>query len=235
MKIIPIAVLSCLFVTEGSGAVILYSFTGSSGNEPVFPVDSSPEGGGLSDFSRGTGIQPSSKSGAFSAKSWTTQSSLDTSDYFSFTLSPDAGQSFSLTRLELDERRSGTGIREWSVRSSLDLFSTDLGVFSVPDNSDVRRSQTLSLGDAFSRLTQPVEFRVFAYSAESSVGTWWVDNVQGTVTFSAVPEPEEYATVSALILLGLAIHRRQKNRELVSNQPSTSSKARPVICIGGLS
>jgi hypothetical protein len=42
-------------------------------------------------------------------------------------------------------------------------------------------------------------------SSYSTSGTWRFDNVN----FSAVPEPEEYAALSALTLLGLGFWRRR--------------------------
>jgi hypothetical protein len=44
-------------------------------------------------------------------------------------------------------------------------------------------------------------------SSYSTAGTWRLDNV----SFSAVPEPEEYAAISALGLLGFGFWRRHKN------------------------
>lgn len=82
-----------------------------------------------------------------------------------------------LTQLRLDERRSGTGIRTWSVRSSLDAFATDLAVFNVPDDTNTRTDQTINLGAAFMNLTSSVEFRIYGYLAEASGGTWRVDNI----------------------------------------------------------
>ncbi|MEY4326275.1 MAG: hypothetical protein RIS24_2446, partial [Verrucomicrobiota bacterium] len=44
-------------------------------------------------------------------------------------------------------------------------------------------------------------------SSYSTSGTWRFDNVN----FSAVPEPEEYAALSALALLGLGFWRRRRS------------------------
>ncbi|NBP24305.1 MAG: PEP-CTERM sorting domain-containing protein [Proteobacteria bacterium] len=44
-------------------------------------------------------------------------------------------------------------------------------------------------------------------SSYSTSGTWRFDNV----TFSAVPEPEEYAAISALALVGWGLWRRRRH------------------------
>lgn len=44
-------------------------------------------------------------------------------------------------------------------------------------------------------------------SSYSTSGTWRFDNVN----FSAVPEPEEYAALSALALLGFGLWRRRRS------------------------
>jgi hypothetical protein len=83
-----------------------------------------------------------------------------------------------ITSIELDERRSATGIRDWQVRSSLDSFVTSLGGYNVPDNTSWRCDQSVSLGASFQGLTSTVTFRIYGYNAEASTGTWRIDEIQ---------------------------------------------------------
>lgn len=99
--------------------LIMFSFNGAGGNEATFAVDSQPANGTVSAMSRGSGLNPSSGSGTFSSRSWSTNSTVDLTDYYRFSITPSNGYQLDLTSLELDERRSGTGIRQWSVRSDL--------------------------------------------------------------------------------------------------------------------
>jgi hypothetical protein len=169
--------------------IITYSFTGADGDEATFAVDSQPSDGTASDMGRGSGVNPSSNAGTFSASSWST-GGLDVDDYFTFSLTPDPGFQLSLTELQLDERRSGTGIRDWSIRSSLDAFAADIGTaFSVPDNTSTRTDQSIDLtGGMFEDLTSAIEFRIFGYNAEGGGGTWRLDNVDLFGTITPVPE-----------------------------------------------
>jgi hypothetical protein len=120
-----------------------------------------------------------------------------------------------LTQLVLDERRSSTGIRNWSVRSSLDSFASDLHEFSVPDNDSTRTGQTINLSSLFADVAEGIEFRVYGYAAEASGGTWRIDNVklEGSVQpVLAVPDGGSSAILLALPLLGLWTLRRLSTR-----------------------
>lgn len=153
----------------------IYSFNNAAGNEVTFPVDVQPQNATFSDMSRGSGITASLASGAFSASGWST-ATLDADDYFEFTLTPAGGFSLTLTNLSFAERRSSTGPRELAVRSSLDAYTANLATLSVPDDT-ATRTQTVPLGGGFSSQSGPVTFRLYAYAAESSNGTWRIDNV----------------------------------------------------------
>ncbi len=201
-----------LFAMHGHAALINFSFNGSSGNEISFAPDSQPNHLIVSAMTRGSGVTPQSNADTFSGKSWTSASSLDPNDYFSFSITPESGYALSLTSLILDEQRSGTGIRNWSVRSSLDSFSSDLATFSVPDNTSLRSDQTTTLGGAFTDLPSSIEFRIYGYNAEGSAGTWRLDNVRvnGSLTSAAVSVPESLPTgFSSLAVCGFVFFSRK--------------------------
>ena len=201
-RTVSLLIVASIFICNFlSAQLITYSFTGAAGNEVAFAVDSQPGDGVASDMGRGNGVNASAAAGTFSASSWST-GGLDVDDYFTFSLTPDPGFKLSLTELQVDERRSGTGIRDWSLRSSLDVFATDIGTaFSVPDNTSTRSDQSIDLtGGLFDELTSAIEFRIFGYNAEAGSGTWRLDNVElfGTIT----PVPEVSGTI--WIACGLA-------------------------------
>jgi len=157
--------------------VTQFSFTGALGTEVAFAADvADPELAATPAMSRGAGLTPSVAAEAFSSSAWTTGVAIDPDDFYSFTVTPVAGAAMKLVGLQLDERRSATGIRSWSVRASLDGFASDLGVFEVPDDL-LFRTQTVPLPVEFQNLTTAVEFRIFGFGAEAAGGTWRVDNV----------------------------------------------------------
>ena len=181
---------SCIFMSQYLCAqIITFSFNGAAGNELAFGADNQPANGSASDMSRGNGVNASLASGAFNASSWS-HDGLDVNDYFTFSLTPDPGFELSITGLQLDERRSATGIHDWSLRSSLDIFASDIGTaFSLPDDTSYRRDQSIDLsGGLFDDLTNTIEFRFYGYNAESSSGTWRLDNLDLFGVITPVPE-----------------------------------------------
>ena len=216
-----------------SAQLVMFSFDGASGNESMFAADSQPANGVVSAMRRGSGVNPSSGSGAFSSRSWSTNSAIDLTDYYRFSITPSNGYQLDLTSLELDERRSGTGIRQWSVRSNLDNFDSDLSPspFSVPDNTATRTEQRISLNvNDFSRLRTEVEFRIYGYQAERSTGTWRIDNVKLAGQIALVPEPNSgwIGTSMALLALGFCWHHRRRQRRLAAEQTIVKNAQGPL-------
>jgi hypothetical protein len=56
-------------------------------------------------------------------------------------ITPEVNSQMSLTRLELDELRSATGIREWAIYSSLDTFGSPLATFAVQTTRILERTK----------------------------------------------------------------------------------------------
>ncbi|HWO21583.1 MAG TPA: Ig-like domain-containing protein [Kofleriaceae bacterium] len=158
--------------------IVVFSFATAAGNEVTFPADSLAPGlATIPVMSRGAGLTPSPAAGAFSSSGFTLNTTLDPTDFYAFTVTPAVGAMVSMFGITLDERRSGTGIRNWSVRSSLDSFAADISVFTVPNDTNPR-TQQIPLGTAFRNLTAPVEFRFYGYASGASTGTWRLDNVK---------------------------------------------------------
>ena len=168
-------------------ALVRYSFIGAAGNEATFAADAQPANATGSVMSRST-ISPSASTEAFGGSGFPT-ATINAASYYSFTLTPATNYDLTLTKLELDERRSATGIRSWSVRSSIDGFVSDLAVFNVPDDTNERIDNEILLNNAFQNLTSAVEFRIYGYSAEATGGTWKIDNVQAFGTVTQLPPP----------------------------------------------
>ncbi|MBX0292031.1 T9SS type A sorting domain-containing protein [Hymenobacter sp. HSC-4F20] len=187
------ALLSLASVAHAQTPLGLYTFTGATGSEATFPVDAQPTNATFSPASRGTGVTPSAGSNAFVATDWST-GAVDAADYFSFSVTPSAGYTLRLDSLRFDERRSGTGIRDWAVRSSLDNFATDIVTVNVPDDTNTRTNRKIVLPAAFASLASAVEFRIYGYNAEATAGSWRVDNVR--LHGAAVPGTTTAPTLS---------------------------------------
>lgn len=209
----PTAILlfSVLFTVAAHAQLVIYSFDDSLGNEVNFGPESYHPGVNAGALGRGPGVTPDVATGAFNASQWTTGSSPDPNDHFTFSVGPAAGYVLSLNRIQLDERRSTHGITQWSIRSSLDGFASDIGgvTFNLPDNNSFRRDQTIELGSEFQGLASAVEFRLYGFAAESESGSWRLDNVRVDGTLAPVPEPYEYGLVFGAGILAFGLYRRR--------------------------
>jgi len=182
----------------------------------------------------------SNAGGVFSFTSWSTgattstdtfSGALDASDYYQFTVTPDSSYQYTLTSITFDAGRSSTGARQFEVRSCIDSFTTELtssasnpavsivssNVFQFTDNTSTAtysgNSITLS-GLNFTGISSSITFRIYAYNAEGTSGTFRLDNlaINGSSELAAVPEPSTYAAIlGGVALIGvIAIRRRKK-------------------------
>ena len=151
--------------------------------------------------SAGVGTNPNA-GGVFSFTGWTTGAttgsdtftgSIDLTDYYSVTLTPNVGCSIDINSLVFSSRRSTTGPRQFVVRSSLDSYATNLpatggtnvtvvptNVFQMPDGSATTTypNNTVTLGTSFDAITSAITFRVYAFNAEASGGSFGIDDFQ---------------------------------------------------------
>ena len=119
--------------------------------------------------------------------------SISTTQYYEVTITPAAGYSLDLNSITFTLQRSGTGIRQYAVRSSLD-FTTNLPASISPPNTDLsvvatnifqvsdlttsaETGSTITLGAAYDALTSPVAFRFYGWNAEAGTGTFSIDDV----------------------------------------------------------
>ena len=119
--------------------------------------------------------------------------SISTTQYYEVTITPAAGYSLDLNSITFTLQRSGTGIRQYAVRSSLD-FNTNLPASISPANTDLsvvatnifqvsdattsaETGSTITLGAAYDALTSPVFFRFYGWNAEAGTGTFSIDDV----------------------------------------------------------
>jgi len=135
--------------------------------------------------------------------------SLSPGSYYEVSIIPQNSYTLTLQSITFTARRSGTGIRNYGVRSNLDNFTNNLNastgssnMLSVvsPDiffwNSDAntadQNGSKITFGNSFSALTDTVTFRFYAWNAEGNAGTFSIDSVVfiGTAIDTViVPDP----------------------------------------------
>ena len=185
-----------------------WDFTGASGSQTSTSAASAVVGITADTISRGSGVTASGNSNSISSTTWTSSAIIDSNDYYTFAITIDAASTLNLDSISFAERRSGTGIRTLSVRSSLDGYASDLVTpIGVPDDTLVR-DQTVSLSSSFDALTNTtVTFRIYGYAAEASTGSWRIQN---------------HSTLGGLVLEGTVIP--SSPTLLLSASPSSFSE-----------
>jgi hypothetical protein len=147
---------------------------------------------------------------------WNYTSSLSPFTYYEVGMKIAPNHTLELKTISFYVRRSGTGIRNYCVRSTLDNYGSNIGastgtnvnlevlpeeVFfwkydSISTSSDQRGSSIL-LGKEFSGITDTIAFRIYAWNAEASGGTFSIDNVtfggyvKDTSFYSGLPAPDK--------------------------------------------
>lgn len=143
--------------------------------------------------------------GRFSFSNWSlgatngsnvfTSTSDSTHKYYEVTVTPDQFVSMDLSSISFRIQRSGTGVRQFFVRSSVDGFTANLTAGVSPANAAIAIVSTnkfqiadatttaqdgciITLGGAaFTGLTVPVTFRFYGVNAEAPAGSFSIDNV----------------------------------------------------------
>ncbi len=158
----------------GNG-IVFYNFDGSAGNEPTYPATVIGSHIYPSQMNRGSGTNPSSATNAFSAIGWNS-ATIDMSDWFGFDIATDSAYVISMDSLTFEERKSATGPMFFALRSSLDGFTANLLTDSLPSNTNAR-NRKLNFSTPL-KVMKPIEFRIYAWGASASTGTWRIDNVR---------------------------------------------------------
>lgn len=201
-------------VTSYSQTLVNWDFTGATGSQVS---TSATEAVAFASFidagvvTRGSGLTASAAGSSISSTGFST-GAIDLNDYYTFSLSAVSGSTFSVDTILFSERRSGTGIRDIAVRSSLDGFTSNLATFNVPDDT-ATRPQSVGLGVNFDNLSGTVEFRIYGFTAESAAGTWRLATLalDGSAAMASVPEPSTYATIlGGVALVGVMVTRRRR-------------------------
>lgn len=126
---------------------------------------------------------------------------VSTSEYYEVTLAPAAGYTISIDSIRFTFEHSTTGVRTYSVRSSMDSYAANLtAVYGLPATTNVtvqsgnifflKRDNIVSpqprniivLGGAsYTNISAPVTFRFYGWNAKlgsAGSGTFSIDNVK---------------------------------------------------------
>jgi hypothetical protein len=203
--------LFCL-VFRSQNFVASYNFANVTNNSGTIDPTPSPTVAGISfgSFSA-IGVSPNPNAGGrLTYTSWPTGATTGIDTYASFTgsltstsyyeviITPQPSVGLNLSTLKFAMRRSGTGIRNYAVRSSIDNFTSNLSAstganpnlsvvgtneffwnFDVTSNTTDQRGSTITFSSSpsFSLIVNPVTLRFYAWNAEGKGGTFSIDSV----------------------------------------------------------
>lgn len=132
--------------------------------------------------------------------------SINTTQYYQVSVSPLPNYAINFNQIRFDMRRSGTGIRNYAIRSSNNAYASNLPASIAPANTNLsvlpgdiffwnfdatstandQKGSTISLAGApFQNVSSSISFRFYAWNAESNAGTFSIDsvNISGTAVF----------------------------------------------------
>lgn len=176
--------------------ILTFDFAALAGGEATAGSNFNNAGLTSATISRGSGLTASANAGRFNATNWaltSIENAVTGSKYMEFTITPNAGQKFTVTTIVVQWQRSGTGNTAIALRSSVDSYAADIdGVKSVVDNTSTQTfTWTVNQGES----TAPITYRFYSY-AESTSGSGGpgdgVGNdivVAGTVNSSSATSP----------------------------------------------
>jgi hypothetical protein len=133
--------------------------------------------------------------------------SINTSEYYAVTITPQAGFALSLSGITFTLQRTSTGIRQYAVRSSADTYAANLAASIAPANltlsvvagnifqvaeatTSAQTGSTITLGSTgYTNITGPITFRFYGFNARTTAGTFSIDDVKISGTATAVNAP----------------------------------------------
>ena len=148
---------------------------------------------------------------------WSTANSLDSSQYLSFTVTPDPGTFMNLTTLDMYWFRDGGGSggpRRYQIYASTGFVGTAISKQATIGNSATNGllSFDLSSETSMQNLTDPVEFRIYGWRAGSVNGFGGIGGQSGNdliLQGEVIPEPSTYALIFGCVVLAVVVWKRR--------------------------
>ncbi len=149
------AIVAAVAFAGAANATVITSYTlfQEPGDQAFTPATTSAANVSGLDLTRSANLNPTAAGNSISASGWTP----DSTSYFSFGFSVDAGFVVNLDELIIATRSSNTGPGELGLFYSGDNFSTNLHTFSQSGTSFLNSTIDLS---ALTNLDGTVEFRI---------------------------------------------------------------------------
>ncbi|HUR66785.1 MAG TPA: T9SS type A sorting domain-containing protein [Chitinophagaceae bacterium] len=202
MKKIFFPLLVMVIANEGWGQLLQWNTFGNAGTETIEPSVFNDPNITSANLIIGSGVTPAANANRLGGNNWfnaantnpnTLAEAVTGNDYFQFTVTPNAGFSFTPTSFVFNWDHSATGPASVTLRSSIDGFSTNLGsVTGMPASLSINNTIPIP---GLTNLSSATTFRLYGYSATATGGTGGFDvgsnivNVQLNGTTAAIALP----------------------------------------------
>jgi hypothetical protein len=123
----------------------------------------------VSGIGRGGGIGGSNADNRYSAKPWDVVA-LDATKYFYLSMTPNAGYEIDFVSFVYTGQSSGTGPTNIAIRSSLDGYTSNIGVPTI-------NGSTIDLSAiTYQNISSSITFRIYVWGASDVSGTFSIDD-----------------------------------------------------------
>ena len=163
---------------------------------------------------------------------------LNTAKYYEVTVTPQEAYSMRLSGMTFQVDRSNDGPRTFAVRSNRNNYASNLAASVGPVNSVLRvngttmyfRNDTSGLpsmasitvsGDPYTNQIDPITFRIYAWNAETSAGSFTVDSLTIKGQYGIIENTQnmmEYSGCSVMFTKGQADRMRATLVSTVSDR-----------------
>lgn len=219
----PLTLMSLASVAPAN-AVVIAGWNEFNTSAATFPVSANTVDSNVSSTALNVQGLASFGSPVLILGSWNTGSSIDSTEYIEFAVTPDAGFAFDFTNLQLNANRDDINL-DLTLRSSIDGFSSNLGTIDLTGSAS---TYTLDLS-SLAPQSGAVQFRLYGTNAVSSsvffiatdspsVAGGGFIAINGDVNPTDTPSTPEPSAIFGLIAVGAlgAVSRRGSIREFLA-------------------
>lgn len=129
----------------------------------------------VSGIARGSGLNGNVGNDRYNTRDWNLLT-IDPDDYIEFTISPSVGYKVSFINFVYKAQVSTTGPRQFSFRSSVDGFASNVNLPVIPNSASEETPLPIDLTAAnFQNVTSPITFRIYAWGGTATTGTFSIN------------------------------------------------------------
>jgi len=169
-----------------------YTFTGNNCTSPVHSVVAQPANATFSDYSADS-VNCAAAADVFNYNGWNNGTTVDSTEFYAFSITPADCYELSLTQLTFTHRGSnGAGTPFIHVRSSLDNFAADFYTVQII-TPGTAQTENVPLSGPFASISGPITFRFYLTGVTGTTTTYRHDNVSVYGSTNAIAPQTFYA------------------------------------------